>query len=109
MEMYFYKFRIEKDKDNFSFSLKHAVCKISHLLEYFCPSHCQPGLCSWVQEASNDVNWTRSSGLQVPDQPWDGPQSDHTVGNNEGNNQSVFLKTLNELRVKSWPKEKKYH
>ncbi|TNM98369.1 hypothetical protein fugu_014615 [Takifugu bimaculatus] len=41
------------------------------------------GLCSWVQEVSGDVNWTRSKGLPV-DLPWDGPQYDHTVGNNEG-------------------------
>nr|XP_046265191.1 MAM and LDL-receptor class A domain-containing protein 1 isoform X2 [Scatophagus argus] len=41
------------------------------------------GLCSWVQEVSDDVNWTLSSGRQV-DQPWDGPQYDHTVGNNQG-------------------------
>lgn len=47
------------------------------------------------------MNWTHSKGLQVEDQPWDGPQYDHTVGNNEGINQYVFLKTLNELRVKS--------
>lgn len=71
--------------------------------------HCQPGLCSWVQEVNNDVNWTRSTGLQVQDKPWDGPQYDHTDGNNEGINQSAFLKTLNELRVKSWPRVKKHH
>nr|XP_033506790.1 MAM and LDL-receptor class A domain-containing protein 1 [Epinephelus lanceolatus] len=43
----------------------------------------EQGLCSWAQEVSDDSNWTLSSGLQV-DQPWDGPQYDHTVGNNEG-------------------------
>ncbi|TKS79616.1 LDL-receptor class A domain-containing protein 2 Skeletal organic matrix MAM and [Collichthys lucidus] len=43
----------------------------------------EQGLCSWVQELSDDVNWTLSNGLQV-DQPWDGPQYDHTVGNNQG-------------------------
>lgn len=40
-------------------------------------------LCNWVQEDSDDVNWTLLSGLQV-DQPWDGPRYDHTVGNNQG-------------------------
>ncbi|XP_068593728.1 MAM and LDL-receptor class A domain-containing protein 1 isoform X2 [Cebidichthys violaceus] len=43
----------------------------------------EQGLCSWVQEVSDDLNWSLSSGLQV-DQPWDGPQYDHTVGNNQG-------------------------
>ncbi|XP_074507832.1 MAM and LDL-receptor class A domain-containing protein 1 [Sebastes fasciatus] len=43
----------------------------------------EQGLCSWVQEVSDDLNWTLSSGLQV-DQPWDGPQYDHTDGNNQG-------------------------
>lgn len=70
---------------------------------------CQPGLCSWVQEVNNDVNWTRSTGLEVQDKPWDGPQYDHTFGNNEGINRSAFLKTLNELRVKSWRRVKKHH
>lgn len=41
------------------------------------------GLCNWVQEANHDLNWTLSFGLPV-EQPWDGPQYDHTVGNNEG-------------------------
>nr|XP_020447005.1 MAM and LDL-receptor class A domain-containing protein 1-like isoform X2 [Monopterus albus] len=43
----------------------------------------QQGLCSWVQDDSDDFNWLLSSGHQV-DQPWDGPQYDHTVGNNQG-------------------------
>ncbi|XP_044077011.1 MAM and LDL-receptor class A domain-containing protein 1 isoform X2 [Siniperca chuatsi] len=43
----------------------------------------EQGLCSWGQEVSDDLNWTLSSGLQV-DQPWDGPQYDHTVGNDQG-------------------------
>lgn len=51
---------------------------------------CQPDLCSWVQEGSADVNWTRSKGLPV-DLPWDGPQYDHTVGNNEGIIVPAFL------------------
>uniref|UniRef100_G3PY20 MAM domain-containing protein n=2 Tax=Gasterosteus aculeatus aculeatus TaxID=481459 RepID=G3PY20_GASAC len=41
------------------------------------------GLCNWVQEASDDLNWILSSGL-MGDQPWDGPQDDHTVGNYRG-------------------------
>ncbi|XP_075875933.1 MAM and LDL-receptor class A domain-containing protein 1 [Nelusetta ayraudi] len=41
------------------------------------------GLCSWVQEVIDDLGWTLSHGLDV-EQPWDGPQYDHTVGNNEG-------------------------
>lgn len=44
---------------------------------------CTTDLCNWVQEVSDDLNWTVSSGLQV-DQPWDGPQYDHTIGNNQG-------------------------
>ncbi|XP_034743360.1 MAM and LDL-receptor class A domain-containing protein 1 [Etheostoma cragini] len=43
----------------------------------------EQGLCSWLQDVSGDLNWTLSSGLQM-DQPWDGPQYDHTVGNNQG-------------------------
>nr|XP_020490862.1 MAM and LDL-receptor class A domain-containing protein 1-like isoform X1 [Labrus bergylta] len=43
----------------------------------------EQGLCSWVQEISDGLNWTLSNGLQV-NQPWDGPQYDHTVGNNQG-------------------------
>uniref|UniRef100_A0AAQ5YK66 MAM domain-containing protein n=1 Tax=Amphiprion ocellaris TaxID=80972 RepID=A0AAQ5YK66_AMPOC len=43
----------------------------------------EQGLCNWVQEADDDLNWTLSNGLQE-DQPWDGPQYDHTVGNKEG-------------------------
>ncbi|KAM6919231.1 apical endosomal glycoprotein [Xenentodon cancila] len=43
----------------------------------------QEGLCNWVQEISNDLNWTLSRGLQV-DGPWNGPQYDHTLGNNQG-------------------------
>lgn len=77
--------------------VKYSICWSIFALHTI---HCQPGLCSWVQEVSNDVNWTRSTGLQGQDQPWDGPQYDHTVGNNKGTNESVFLKTLNELRVK---------
>ncbi|XP_069014100.1 apical endosomal glycoprotein [Embiotoca jacksoni] len=46
----------------------------------------EEGLCDWVQEVSDDLNWTLSSGLQV-DQQWDGPRYDHTLGNNQG----VFL------------------
>ncbi|XP_058498690.1 MAM and LDL-receptor class A domain-containing protein 2 isoform X1 [Solea solea] len=46
----------------------------------------EQGLCNWVQEDSDDLKWTLSNGLHV-DQPWDGPQYDHTVGNNQG----VFL------------------
>ncbi|KAL6103987.1 uncharacterized protein ACO6RY_13812 [Pungitius sinensis] len=41
------------------------------------------GLCSWVQEVTDDLNWTLGSGLMV-DQPWDGPRYDHTVENNQG-------------------------
>lgn len=44
---------------------------------------CKTGLCSWVQDVSGDLNWTLSNGLQV-DQPWAGPQYDHTVENNQG-------------------------
>lgn len=54
---------------------------------------CQSGLCSWIHEVSEDVNWTHSKGLEV-DQPWNGPQYDHTFGNNKGINQSVFLNQL---------------
>ncbi|XP_034558606.1 MAM and LDL-receptor class A domain-containing protein 2 [Notolabrus celidotus] len=43
----------------------------------------EQGLCSWVQEVSDDLNWTLSHGLEL-EQPWDGPQYDHTVGNNQG-------------------------
>ncbi|XP_038573588.1 MAM and LDL-receptor class A domain-containing protein 1 [Micropterus salmoides] len=43
----------------------------------------EQGPCSWVQEVSDDMNWTLRSGLQV-DQPWDGPQYDHTIGNDQG-------------------------
>uniref|UniRef100_A0A8C4IDF4 MAM domain-containing protein n=1 Tax=Dicentrarchus labrax TaxID=13489 RepID=A0A8C4IDF4_DICLA len=43
----------------------------------------EQGLCIWVQEVSDDLNWTLSRGLQV-EQPWAGPQYDHTVNNNEG-------------------------
>ncbi|XP_074544676.1 MAM and LDL-receptor class A domain-containing protein 1 [Halichoeres trimaculatus] len=43
----------------------------------------EQGLCSWVQEVSDDWNWTLSNGLEV-EEPWDGPQYDHTVGNNQG-------------------------
>ncbi|XP_041658947.1 MAM and LDL-receptor class A domain-containing protein 1 [Cheilinus undulatus] len=43
----------------------------------------EQGLCSWDQEVGDGVNWTLSSGLQM-DQPWDGPQYDHTIGNNQG-------------------------
>lgn len=62
---------------------------IVYLSRYLCDKHsilmisCKTGLCSWVQEVSDDLNWTLSSGLQV-DQPWDGPQYDHTVENNAG-------------------------
>lgn len=41
------------------------------------------GPCSWVQEVGDDLNWTLSSGLNV-DEPWDGPQYDHTLGNIQG-------------------------
>ncbi|XP_069366962.1 MAM and LDL-receptor class A domain-containing protein 2 [Paralichthys olivaceus] len=43
----------------------------------------EQGLCNWVQEDIDDFNWTVSSGLQVA-KPWDGPQYDHTFGNNQG-------------------------
>ncbi|XP_061588557.1 MAM and LDL-receptor class A domain-containing protein 2 [Cololabis saira] len=43
----------------------------------------QEGLCNWVQEISDDLNWTLSRGLQV-EEPWNGPQYDHTLGNNQG-------------------------
>lgn len=43
----------------------------------------EQGPCSWVQEVGDDLNWTLSSGLNV-DEPWDGPQYDHTLGNIQG-------------------------
>ncbi|CAJ1072730.1 MAM and LDL-receptor class A domain-containing protein 2 [Xyrichtys novacula] len=43
----------------------------------------EQGLCSWVQEVNDDLNWTLTYGLKV-EQPWDGPEYDHTVGNNQG-------------------------
>ncbi|XP_026169194.1 MAM and LDL-receptor class A domain-containing protein 2 [Mastacembelus armatus] len=43
----------------------------------------EQGFCSWGQGDSGDFTWALSSGLQVI-QPWDGPQYDHTVGNNKG-------------------------
>ncbi|XP_041849179.1 MAM and LDL-receptor class A domain-containing protein 2 [Melanotaenia boesemani] len=46
----------------------------------------EQGLCNWVQEGSNDSNWSLSNGLQV-NGPWDGPQYDHSLGNNQG----IFL------------------
>lgn len=46
-------------------------------------SSCLSGLCNWVQEDSGSLNWTLSSGRLV-DQSWDGPDYDHTQGNNEG-------------------------
>lgn len=51
---------------------------------------CETGLCNWVQEVRDDFNWTLSSGLPV-DQPWDGPQYDHTIENNEGVVLFLFL------------------
>uniref|UniRef100_A0A3Q3EFD0 MAM and LDL-receptor class A domain-containing protein 2-like n=2 Tax=Kryptolebias marmoratus TaxID=37003 RepID=A0A3Q3EFD0_KRYMA len=43
----------------------------------------EQGFCNWVQDVSDDMNWTLSNGLQV-DGPWSGPLYDHTVGNNQG-------------------------
>ncbi|KAK2822608.1 hypothetical protein Q5P01_022673 [Channa striata] len=43
----------------------------------------EQGLCSWVQEGSDDLNWSLSSGSHI-DHPWDGPQYDHTVANDQG-------------------------
>ncbi|KAF7668436.1 hypothetical protein LDENG_00014610 [Lucifuga dentata] len=43
----------------------------------------EQGLCNWVQEVSDDSDWSLSSGLQV-EEPWDGPLYDHTIGNNQG-------------------------
>ncbi|XP_028283475.1 MAM and LDL-receptor class A domain-containing protein 2 [Parambassis ranga] len=43
----------------------------------------EEGLCNWVQEESDDLDWTLSSGLEV-EHPWDGPKYDHTAGNNQG-------------------------
>ncbi|XP_034038504.1 MAM and LDL-receptor class A domain-containing protein 1 [Thalassophryne amazonica] len=43
----------------------------------------EQGLCNWHQEVSDDSDWILSRGLQA-DLPWDGPQHDHTVGNNQG-------------------------
>ncbi|XP_076601190.1 MAM and LDL-receptor class A domain-containing protein 1 [Chaetodon auriga] len=56
----------------------------------------EQGLCSWVQEVNDDLNWILSSGLHV-EQPWDGPQYDHTVGNNQG-----FFLLLNGSGSKDW-------
>ncbi|KAM4557404.1 apical endosomal glycoprotein [Fundulus diaphanus] len=39
-------------------------------------------LCNWVQEDTDDLNWTLSNGLQV-EGLWNGPQYDHTVGSNQ--------------------------
>lgn len=41
------------------------------------------GLCIWVQEDSDDLDWTHSSGHQA-EEPWDGPEYDHTMGNDQG-------------------------
>ncbi|CAL8320128.1 unnamed protein product, partial [Arctogadus glacialis] len=41
------------------------------------------GLCSWVQETSDGIDWIRSRGLQV-DQPLDGPMYDHTTESKNG-------------------------
>ncbi|XP_047444387.1 MAM and LDL-receptor class A domain-containing protein 2 isoform X2 [Mugil cephalus] len=43
----------------------------------------EKGLCNWIQEVNDDLNWTLSVGLEA-DQPWDGPRYDHTVGNDQG-------------------------
>ncbi|XP_067330349.1 MAM and LDL-receptor class A domain-containing protein 2 [Channa argus] len=43
----------------------------------------EQGLCSWVQEDSDDFNWSLTSGYHI-DQPWDGPLYDHTVANDRG-------------------------
>lgn len=44
---------------------------------------CKTGLCSWVEDVGDDLNWTLTRGLEG-DQPWDGPPYDHTVKNNQG-------------------------
>ncbi|KAK1879509.1 MAM and LDL-receptor class A domain containing protein 1 [Dissostichus eleginoides] len=43
----------------------------------------EKGLCSWVQEVNDDLNWTLSNGLQAHE-PWDGPQYDHTLEVKQG-------------------------
>lgn len=43
----------------------------------------EQGLCSWALEEGSNVNWTLSNGLDAA-HPWDGPQFDHTIGNNQG-------------------------
>ncbi|CAL8367268.1 unnamed protein product [Boreogadus saida] len=43
----------------------------------------EQGLCDWVQETLDGIDWIRSSGLQV-DQPLDGPMYDHTVESDNG-------------------------
>lgn len=52
-------------------------------IQYFEIPIYKTGLCSWVQDINDDVNWSLSKGLQV-DQPWDGPQYDNTIGSNQG-------------------------
>ncbi|XP_028297170.1 MAM and LDL-receptor class A domain-containing protein 2 isoform X2 [Gouania willdenowi] len=41
------------------------------------------GLCNWIQEDREDLNWTLSRGDHMQP-PWDGPHYDHTTGNNQG-------------------------
>ncbi|XP_055359914.1 MAM and LDL-receptor class A domain-containing protein 2 isoform X2 [Betta splendens] len=43
----------------------------------------EQGLCGWVQEDSDDLDWTLSSGHQA-EEPWDGPEYDHTMENDKG-------------------------
>ncbi|XP_014854147.1 PREDICTED: MAM and LDL-receptor class A domain-containing protein 2-like [Poecilia mexicana] len=43
----------------------------------------EKGLCNWVQEDTDDINWTLSNGLQE-EGLWNGPQYDHTVDSGQG-------------------------
>lgn len=60
-----------------------ALCKADVNKQRLQITLCTLGLCSWIQEVDDDFSWTLSAGLDV-EQPWDGPQYDHTLGNNEG-------------------------
>ncbi|KAF3698789.1 MAM and LDL-receptor class A domain-containing protein 1 [Channa argus] len=58
----------------------------------------EQGLCSWVQEDSDDFNWSLTSGYHI-DQPWDGPLYDHTVANDRGFYMTVKLSDFTQTEV----------
>ncbi|KAK5602804.1 hypothetical protein CRENBAI_025076 [Crenichthys baileyi] len=63
----------------------------------------EEGLCNWVQEDTDDLNWTLSNGLQV-EGLWNGPQYDHTVDSDQVSTLNLLVQ-VNSSELLVWTRQ----